>query len=391
MNTLDRYIARQYLFNVVALLVLLFSFVVAIDVALNIDKFLENAGTVAGEGSGAVRRFAIATIGIVDLWWPRLLQLFVYVTGLVLVAAMGFTFTQMVRHREMVAVLAGGQSLYRLARPILIVAAGVLLLRVINQEFVLSRSDIAVLLTRDTNDIGHRDWSQFRVNLLADAQNRRFWAQSFDPATNEMTKLHIWERDADGSIKRVITADKAVWSDPSPDPGARGSSGGTGGWDLVNAKVQTISLSASGSGSATTSEPAPKRIITGLDPATLKFNRFAMFSQTLSWSQIGEMLSSPLIKPEVAEKLQRTRWSRVSQALSAILALIITMPFYLVREPKNMMIQSLKCAPVGILALMGGVMLSLVPWQGLPPGFAVFIPVLLLCPVAVMMVTWMRT
>ena len=43
MSTLDRYIARQYLFNVAALLVLLFSFVVVVDVMLNIDRMFKVA------------------------------------------------------------------------------------------------------------------------------------------------------------------------------------------------------------------------------------------------------------------------------------------------------------------------------------------------------------
>ena len=391
MTTLDRYIARQYLFNVVALLVLLFSFIVAIDVALNIDKFLANADRfiaesqkVTGVGehaakpdSAVVRRIAIAAVGVVDLWWPRLLQLFTYLVGLVLVAAMGFTLTQMVRHREMVAVLASGVSLYRVARPILLVATLVLAVRFINQEFILSRPFIAALLARGTDAIGSRDWSKFPVRLVADAKNRIFLASDFDPAKGEMSDVHIWERDAGGAVRAVITAQRATWS--------------SGGWDLVSPHSQLMGLSASGSPTLDGPAPPPTRILTDLDPATLKFNQFAAFSQTLSWSQIGEMLDSPLIKPEVAEKLQRIRYSRVSQALSTLLALIITMPFYLIREPKNMLVQTLKCAPVGIVSLMGGILLSLVPWPGLPPGFAVFIPVLVLAPVAVAMVSWLRT
>lgn len=377
MSTLDRYIARQYLVNVVLLLVLLFSFIVAVDVGLRIDKFFAYADKIAGPDGGPVRRFAIAAVGVVDFWWPRLLQLFSYLLGLVLVAAMGFTFTQMVRHRELVAVLASGLSLYRLARPVLLVALLMLGARFINQEFILSRPSIAALLARDIDAIGSRDWSKFRVSLVADAKNRVFLANDFDPAKGEMTDLHIWDRDAAGSLKSVIAADSATWNN--------------GRWDLTNPRSEYMGLSASGSPTLEGMAQPPSSIQTDLDPATLKFNNYKEFSQTLSWSQIGEMLSSPLIKPDVAEKLQRIRYSRISQSLSTLLALIITMPFYLVREPKNMLSQTLKCAPIGIVSLMGGILLSLVPWPGLPPGFAVFIPVLILAPVAVAMVSWLRT
>lgn len=55
MNTLDRYIARQYLFNVLALLVVLFSFVVAVDVSLNIDKYLEAVSKIDPSAGGCVQ------------------------------------------------------------------------------------------------------------------------------------------------------------------------------------------------------------------------------------------------------------------------------------------------------------------------------------------------
>jgi hypothetical protein len=47
MTLLDRYIAKQYLINVVALTVILFSFVVVIDASLNIDEFLQRATALA--------------------------------------------------------------------------------------------------------------------------------------------------------------------------------------------------------------------------------------------------------------------------------------------------------------------------------------------------------
>lgn len=387
MSTLDRYIARQYLFNIGALLALLFSFVVAVDVALNIDIFLASAdkwmAAEAGAGEpagGPVRRVALAAVLVVDLWWPRLLQLFGYLVGLILIAAMGFTFTQMVRHREMVAVLAGGVSLYRLARPVIVVAALVLGVKIINQELILSRPEIAPLLMRSNDDLGRRDWSESRVKLMRDARNRIFLAQSFDPSAGTLNKLTVFERDEGGMLKRVIAAEEAKWRD--------------GGWDLVNPVVQGTGLLPAGGkdgpgGSG--SDGVPRRLETDLDPQTLKLNQYASFSQTLSWGQIGEMLASPLLKPEMRDRLQRIRWSRVSQSASIVLSLIVAMPFYLVREPRNMLAQTLKCAPIGISALMGGILLSLLPWPGLPPGFATFIPVFVLCPVAVAMVSWLKT
>lgn len=387
MNTLDRYIARQYLFNVLALLVILFSFVVVVDVALNVDQLFEAVDRLNEGSTTGIRRLVLAVLGVFDLWWPRLLQLFGFIVGLVLVAGMGFTFTQLVRNREMVGMLAGGISLYRISRPVLIVAALVMGLKVINQEFILSRPEVAPLLSREYKQIGRRDWSSFNVALVKDAQDRLFLARNFDPTTQTLSDVTVWFR-TQGLATHMLTASKAVWRE--------------GGWDLEDPQIRSLKLGVTG-------QPAPamrngqpvqplppglaaaNRIETDMDPNTLKFRRFRVFSQSLSWAQIGEMLERPNIEPELRADLQRIRWSRVSQIASGLLSLIITMPFFLVREPRNMLGQSLKCAPIGIGSLMGGILLSTVNWPGFPPGLGVFIPVLILIPLAIATVSYVRT
>ena len=107
MNRLDRYIARRYLANCIALFVVLFAFVVGIDVFLNLRRFISAATALDPDGSGL--KIAAATgLAIIDLWGPRLLQLFNYLSGLVIVMAAGFTAASMVRKRELVAALASG-------------------------------------------------------------------------------------------------------------------------------------------------------------------------------------------------------------------------------------------------------------------------------------------
>ena len=76
MSLIDRYIARQYLINVAVLLVILFCFVVAIDVALNLDRFVRVAEELARQDTDDPSRVRVGLIAgflIADLWWPRLL------------------------------------------------------------------------------------------------------------------------------------------------------------------------------------------------------------------------------------------------------------------------------------------------------------------------------
>lgn len=382
LSTLDRHIARQYLFNVVALMVVLFSFVVMVDVALNIGRFLKRAADMhAGRELGTLRTALVTATLVVDIWWPRLLQLFNYTIGLGLIGAMGFTFTQLVRHREIVAILAGGISLFRVVRPVLLVAALMMGVRTINQELVISNPRIAPLLGRDPSEAGKRELGEFQVPPTPDGRGQVLFARRFDPKTGVMEGVELWVRNDRGVATARVSAENAKWIE--------GESGK--GWALSGATVTRLDLGRPGEGGAGRAEAPPRMLDTDIEPATLLFNRFASFSQSLSWAQIGRMLESPKLKPEMRQKLQRIRWGRISTMLSSLLSLVITMPFFLMREPRNMLVQSLKCAPVGIVSLMGGVLLAAMPVPGLPAGFAVFLPVVILLPVAVAVMSTVRT
>ena len=102
MPLIDRSIAREYLINALTLLVVLLSFIVAIDVSLNIGRFAKAAEEVAsqgGEPAGLIRRGLVTVWLIGDFWWPKLLQLYNYLLGIVLVGARGFSCSQLVRRR----------------------------------------------------------------------------------------------------------------------------------------------------------------------------------------------------------------------------------------------------------------------------------------------------
>lgn len=406
MKLLDRYIARHYLTNVVVLFVILFSFILTVDVSLNIDRFVNLAEKMASTPSpapppvsppvppsasptetsagptgdvllvsqapavpakpGAIRTGLVTVLLILDLWWPRFLQLFNFMLGLVLVGAMGFTCSQMVRHRELVAVLSSGQSMYRVARPLLLVALALTAVQVVNQELVLP--EIAPLLTRDHPDAGKRNLGSARVPLTSDADGRLFYARLFDADTSSIEGLYVWERDENGLATRRITADHARWRD--------------GGWDLI----EGVAMDRSG-GSA-----AVDRIETDLDPTTLTMLRHRQYAQSLSWRQLSRMAHRRgHIDDQSRRRLDRTRFGRISITISNLLALVISMSFFLTRAPVNMVIQSLKCSPVAIVALMGGVLGASASIPGLPASVGAFLPVMVLAPVAVARISSVKT
>lgn len=375
LSILDRYIARQYLINVAALLLILFSFVVTIDVSLNFDRFVNVAeqwlgqGAAAEQAPGALRKGLTVVFLIVDLWWPKLLQLFNFLLGVVMLGAMGFTCTQLVRHRELVAVLASGQSLFRIARPILLCALGLTAVQTLNQELVIPR--IAPLLTRDHGDAGKRGLGLNSVKFVKDADNRLFSARVFDADAGELAGLFVLERDENGLATAVITAERARWRD--------------GGWDLENGRREVRQ-------GAFAPPAAVLRLPTNLDPETLKLQRYAGYSQSLSWAQIRRMLGAPGgLDQRLIEQLERIGFGRVSMMLTNLLALVIALPFFLRREPGNMMIQSLKAAPWAVASLVGGVVGASVAIPGVPAALGAFVPVMILLPVAIASVSAVRT
>lgn len=385
MSTLDRYIARQYLVNIIALVVVLFAFIITIDLSLNFDDFMSMAQTRGATAEGepsAVRKLLLAVFLVFDYWWPKLIQLFNYLIGLVVIGAMGFTCAQMARHREFVAALAGGVSLFRLLRPLLLVALLMTTIQAFNFEFVIPR--LADLIQRNRDQASQRRLDDLPVRLVPDSMRRLFYARSFDAEAGVLTDLTVLERSPLGPAVRAIVAPRAVWRD--------------GGWDLEGGFAESRS-----------SQQAPRqavaRIETDLDPVAIKVARFAGYSQSLSWRQISELLRRPellglgaspegrdptLIRQRV-EELERIRFGRVAIMLSNLLSLLIVTPFFLRKEPSNVLLSSLKAAPLAVVGVLGGVLGASAAVPGLPPSVGVFVPALILLPMAIAAVTSIRS
>ncbi|MEM9065786.1 MAG: LptF/LptG family permease [Planctomycetota bacterium] len=389
MKLLDRYIAAQYATNVVVLFVILFSFVVAIDVSINIDRFWDNAAELiardseSGAEPGPTRTLVVSAMLVFDLWWPRLLNLYNTLLGVVLIAGMGFTGFQMVRHRELVAILASGQSLFRVARPALAVALGFAMLQVLNQELIIPR--IAPLLLRDHGQAGTRDLGSTDIPLTPDSAGRLLLAEGFDPAPAQgpptLRGITIIKRDSQGRMTATHEGDTATWT-------------GTA-WRFDPPASTTLYGETRRPG-----EPLTE-FVTTLDPSALRVRSFDGYRQSLSWSQTGRMIRlvrdnapdgplSPETRRRLAE-LERTRFGRISAVLSSMLALVITMPFFITRLPTNTPLQALKCAPIALLALIAAAAGPSISIPGLPAAVGVFIPVLILAPAAVATVTSVRT
>jgi lipopolysaccharide export LptBFGC system permease protein LptF len=371
-SLLDRYIARQYLVNVVTLLVILFIFVITVDVAVNIDRIWDRAGELAASGAGeatTTRQLALSVIGSADLWWPRILQLFNFINGLALAAGMGFTCAQLVAHRELVAVLASGQSLRRVLRPILAIAILFSAVQLANQELVMPR--IAHLLTRDHGDAGKRLLGTSQLELTSDGRGRLVYAESFDADEGTLRGLHVWIRDDAGRAIQRIVADRAVWDGRA--------------WVLEEGLATPTDAAAS---------PTPvDRFETDLDPTAITMRRYRrQIGQNLSWGQLSQMLERrDVLDPARRDELIRLKYGRITMVLTQLLTLGICAPLFITRIPGGTIARALKAAPIAVAGTLGAVFAASTPIPGLPAIVGVALPVIVLSPIAVASVSAMRT
>lgn len=376
MLLIDRYIILRFLANFATLFLLLFVFATAIDIILNLDKYVDASRLLAGEDSGWIRR-ALFLLGIMaDFQGPRVFQFYAFLHGLVAVGAMAFTLAQMLKHRELVAVMASGVSLYRVAMPFIVAVFGLSVLQLLNQELILPR--IAPLLLRDYAQIGQRGVNKFEVRLTPDGSGNLIQAPTFDPQSLVLSAPTILERDERGRTVRRITADSATWSAADQ------------AWLLTGGIAVRRAIGDIAEGDALLTEPVD-RFTTDATPEVLMVRRFSGFATMLSLTQIGQMLSMPSVAERERESLLRYRYSRFSSVLVNLLVLALALPTFLLREPANLLRQSILCAATAIPATVGAALGMMMPLPGIPPAVGVFLPVIVLGFMAMFPWTYFKT
>ena len=375
MSLLDRYILVRFLVNFIILFALLFIFAIAIDLIVNLDKFIESAREIHGEDAGFMTVSGTLFALAVDFEGPRLFQFYAYLHGLVAVGAMGFTLSQMHRYRELVAILASGVSLHRVAMPFIIAVFGLALLQLLNQELLLPR--VAPLLLRDYRDIGRRGLEKFSVDFTVDGAGNLLHATSFDPQLQRLENPTFFERDERGRTSRRITATAATWSEADK------------AWQLADGVVMRPTADVQDRQTNPAQAEQLALYPSSLTPQSLLVRHYSHFAAMLSMGQISQMLDTPLVTDRDA--LLRNYYSRFSGVLVTLLVLGASLPCFLLREPANMLRQAMMCSAVAIPATVGASLGMLVEMPRIPPAVGVFLPVIVLAFMAMFPWTFLKT
>jgi lipopolysaccharide export LptBFGC system permease protein LptF len=371
MRILDRAIVTRFLGNFALLFALLFVFATAIDVILQLDVYVAAADAVVARGRASGRWTALAWV-LLQFHGPRVFQFFQFMAGLLTVGAMGFTFAQMHRARELVAIMAAGVPLRRCVWAVLACALGINVLQLANQELVMPLFAEQLLISQ--REIGREGGGTFEVPLTCDSTGNLLHATRFDPLTGRIDGFLAFERDDAGLLVRRVTAKAAGWDaaaqrwtleggsavarDPTPDP-------------ATAAPAVPVALDA---------------WATDLSPKSLIARHHRLFAQMLSSPELRSIADAGAIEHSQATRMQM---GRVGLVLVNLLVLAIGIPFYLRRGPAGMLQMSVLCAATCVPALSVSAVVMAAPITGLPPAVSVALPIAALIPAAVGRIAWL--
>lgn len=409
MKILDGYIIRLFLLNLLILFVVITGLILLINLIVNFDTFVNAAAQEGGSGPYRVGRVIVLAA---DFYGPQIFLYYNYMVGVLPVGAAAFTFTQLVRNHELTAMLAGGISMQRLAMPVLALGFATNVLMVLNQELVLP--NLAEKLQRRHADIRHGGIRDLAVHFMPDSYGSLYTADGFEVSTQTLRDVTILVREPVdetgerfGWASRRITAERAEWDEERD------------GWRLINgiAVLREPSGTAAGSaGSAAIQAVADDRRLKGadggadgelggdlqvrrrqavdfiasdLDPVSIVQRERQRFRQLLSTQQLNELMErSAILDPA---ELQRVKHSRLSLVVVNMLILAMGLPFFMLRSPGNMLMQTVKAAPLCIGAWGAGFMLMQIQPGGLPPIAVAWLPVALYAPMAVYLMDSIET
>ena len=376
MRRLTWYIMKKMIVNFIVLFTLFFLLGAVIDIIVNLDEFGKTASEISADAGFFSKIFNVVQVAI-GFEGPRLFQVFAYLHGVIAIGAMGFTAASMLRAREFVAIMAAGISLQRIALPFVYVMAGISALALVNQEYMLPR--VAPLLLRNHDESIDNATASFSVPFTKDSNGALLLAPSIDPSTGIITEPSFLERDEIGRMVRQIKATSATWDTNTEE-----------GWILEDGLAVDIEFDEQ-TGQAITFSPVKGHYYeTNLSPHILTLRRYSQYVGMLGMTQLNRMLDT---KGAFGDEtlLLRHWYSRFSSIAMNILTLIIVIPFFVTKDTVAISRQAVKSGAITLTILFGGMVVMLMPIAGIPAIVSVFLPAIILIPIALLRGLTIRT
>ena len=350
---MDRQLITGYFKSYFVCLLSLLSLWVVVDLFTNLDDFTHEHRTFVGvfQHVGAYYGFRITKI------FDQLSE------PIVLMAAM-FTIAWMQRCNEQFPLLSAGVSTQRIVLPVLVCAAFMLGLMVVNQEMVIPR--VADQLNRDKDDPGGKKDMSIKgqcyepngIHINGKSANRR---------KQTVTEFEVVIPKELAGVMLVLTAQEAVYVPPGADKA-------TGGWLMTNTKPATLD-STFGDGSFL------EQIDSGRYFLHTRSVDFQTLTRNPNWYQLSStsQIYSELDKPEAGRQAPMAVLfhMRLTRPLLGMLLVFMGLSVILRDQNRNVILSSGMClvlCAVFFIAQYACKMLG--ESEILPPALAAWAPVL---------------
>jgi lipopolysaccharide export system permease protein len=363
-KTLDRYLLRSFTYSYVVSVVIMISLYIVLDLFANLDEF-----------TAAEKPTLQIVKDIVSYYSYHSFLYFAQVAGMITLVAACFTLARLQRTRELMAMIAGGVSLYRVAMPIIVAGMVFNTLWVIDQEVIIPK--IADKLVRSHEEASSRQ--SFALWFLEDQNNTLLSAMNYNPNDETMEGVIAMERDENGQITAKISADAAEWDE------------GKQCWKLIRGvryarSAENSEFVMAGSMGRTLIESYQS----DWRPEDLGLRQNTNWTWFLSIRQLNDLLKKPHLVPNLNE-IASARHIRLTQPFLNILLLLLGLPFFLNREPHNLLVSVGFCLLTTIscflISFVAQTMASSVDY----PALAAWLPILIFGPIAAILMENIKT
>lgn len=368
MKILDKYIVKNFLVGYGISFSVLIGLRVIIDLFVNLDEFTEN-----------ITRYGLSTFDIIiNILKYYLLNLTIYFrdfAGMITVVAAAFSLGRMVKHNELVAIMASGVSLKRVIMPIIISAIILTGLLVIDQELLIP--PLSDKLVRGQDAVPGEE--TYDVKFLVDTTGSLLYSQKFDVKTQTMYKPTIItrKRKPDSFVWDVtgfIEADKAIYDDK------------TDRWMLVGGLLTNKGSDQSGK--------TIEYYISDIKPKDIPIRRRSEHKTMLSSRQLSQLASQGTKIKDLAQLYSQKHY-RVTEPIINLIMLMISLPILVCRDPKSM-----KSAVIISFVTTGSCFMTTfvckmaateVIFDRVIPEFWAWLPVFIFFPIAYLQLDYMKT
>lgn len=364
MSVLDRYLVRTYLAGFVILSLVCMGFYTLVDLMPNLDDFTNDPNASATD--------AIAYMW--DFYRYNWLLYFSQVCGPAMAMAASFTLGMMLRNNEMTALVAAGMPLQRLVAPLLVASLLLTGVWVANRELLIPQ--YAEKIARTKNDVvGART---IGVHCAIDDRNRILTARTLLPREGELRAVYIIEPPSGRQPSSLVQADAARFDAQRKT------------WIFERGIRIRPTNPAEGEGLGDRVEQeAVNEYAFGLSPEQLVLRRASQWADYMSLPQLNTLLQSRNLPNRPS--IDMSRHARVTQPISQIILVALSLPFFLLRSPGNVIAAAGKC-----LVMTGAFFVAVFASQAILPEerFAPLVswaPILLFGPLAVVRIAGVKS